>query len=149
MAGSMQITLQILVPYLDFDKTMEDIMLQPTVQRLLCEAILPIVEHAYREEDGDGLPLKQSEELRQASQKLLFSCPLVNLPTFIKLGEALDQPQLLQTVLQCINMLHTDVGNEGKPVNERVVGRALLIIAYGIAALPADGLLAMEESLGI
>lgn len=27
------------------------------VQRVLCEALLPIVEYAYMEEDGDGLPL--------------------------------------------------------------------------------------------
>ena len=48
------------------------------------------MEAAYAEEDGDGLPLQQSEDLRKASQKLLFSCPLVNLPQFVRLSEALD-----------------------------------------------------------
>lgn len=57
----MQVALQILVPHMDFDKTMEDTLFQSTVQRLLCETILPIVELAYREEEGDGLPIEQSE----------------------------------------------------------------------------------------
>lgn len=51
-----------------------------------------MVEAAYSEDDGDGLPINQSEELRMESQRLLYSCPLVNLPTFIKLSNALDQP---------------------------------------------------------
>jgi hypothetical protein len=46
-------------------------------------------------------------------------------------------------------MIQTDVSNTSGPFNERVIGRGLLIIAYGTASLPADGLKAMEESLGI
>ena len=30
-----------------------------------------------------------------------------------------------------------------------MIGRALLIISYGVSSLPLDGLQAMEESLGI
>ena len=33
--------------------------------------------------------------------------------------------------------------------NERIIGRALLIIAYGVASLPQEGLEATEEALDI
>lgn len=93
-----------------------------------------MVEAAYSVA-GDGLPIKQSEELRITAGKLLQGCPLVNLPTFIKLNEALDQLQLLQTVFQCLNMLQRVETGE-KVISERTIGRALLIVAYGVSALP-------------
>ena len=88
----MQVTLEILLPHLNLTENDDPSTLakRTTTQRLLCEALLPIIEAAYNDENGDGLPLKQSEELREASQKLLYSCPLVNLPTIIKLSATLD-----------------------------------------------------------
>ena len=83
-----------------------------TVQRLLCEAILPIVEAAYQEEDGDGLPMNQREKFENAAKRYLYNCPMVNIPTFIKLNEAFDQPLLMQTILHCIGMIKSNFKEE-------------------------------------
>ena len=44
-------------------------------------------------------------------------------------------------------LLTTD--HVSKKSGVRTVGRALLIVAYGVACLPTEGLTAMEEALGI
>lgn len=46
-------------------------------------------------------------------------------------------------------MVQTDIKDANKPINSRFLGRALMIIAYGVAVLPRDGLQAMEETIGI
>lgn len=51
-------------------------------------------------------------------------------------------------MLQCVRMLQTDDLMTGK-VNERVIGRALLIIAHGVSILPDEGLAMMEQNLGV
>ena len=45
-------------------------------------------------------------------------------------------------------MLQTDDLKTGK-VSERVIGRALLIIAHGVSILPDEGLAMMEQNLGV
>lgn len=42
-------------------------------------------------------------------------------------------------------MIETDESQN----NKRVIGRALLIIAYGVTALPSEGLEAFENSLDL
>ena len=41
------------------------------------------------------------------------------------------------------------IKNSVKNLSERVVGRGLLIVAYGVASLPKEGLQAMEDALNL
>lgn len=66
----------------------------------------------------------------------------------MKLCESLDQLTLAQTVLQCILSLKNEI-NKKEEANFRFLGRAMLLIAHGLAILPSEGLEVMELNVHI
>ena len=109
LAHSFQSSLLILIPQLTVSNncSRDELTQRHVCQRILCEALLPVIEYANEDTFGDGVPLTTSSQLKQTVKSILQSCPLMNLQAVSKLNECLDQKEVAKNVLQSIQILQS------------------------------------------